>query len=112
MAFHTPPQDNSAFWYFSTKHMLCVLKCTYTLKLIDKVKSQFLLYELDLCDIQNAFFHEMQIWLHYYTVVSYQTLFNHQFTKIQPYTSWMQQKNVLCMVHDLGSLTIKLLLPI
>ena len=57
-----------------------LLKTKYTLfNLLIRGTSQFLCYErlLNMTYVanKNAFFREMQFWLHCYTVVSYQKLF-------------------------------------
>ena len=55
---------------------------------------------------KNAFFSEMQFWLHRYTVVSYQALFRLSVYKI-PAVYLSGAKNVrFCTILDFGSPTI------
>ena len=55
---------------------------------------------------KNAFFHEMQFWLHCYTVVSYQALFRLSVYKI-PAVYRSGAKNVcFCTIRDFGSPTM------
>ena len=79
--------------------------------LLIRETSHFLCYErllnMTYVAYKNAFFREMQFWLHCYTVVSYQALFRLSVYKI-PAVYLSGAKNVcFCTIRDFGSPTIE-----
>ena len=87
-----------------------LLKTKSTLfNLLIRETSQFLCFErllnMTYVAYKNAFFREMQFWLHCYTVVSYQALFRLSVYKI-PAVYLSGAKNVcFCTIRDFGSPT-------
>ena len=78
--------------------------------LLIRKTSKFLCYErlpnMTYVAYKNAFFREMQFWLHCYTVISYQALFRLSVYK-NPAIYLSGAKNVcFCTIRDFGSPTI------
>ena len=81
----------------------------HTILLIDKENIKISMHErllnMTYVAYKNAFFREMQFWLHCYTVVSYQALFRPSVYKI-PAVYLSGAKNVcFCTIRDFGSPT-------
>ena len=88
-----------------------LLKTKYTLlNLLIRETSQFLCYErlpkLTCVAYKDAFFREMQFWLHCYTVVAYRALFRLSVYKIPAVYISGAKYSCFCKIRDIGAPTI------